>query len=45
MKIKKKEDQNVNASVLHIGGSKIIPRGRVWEGLRRERGKRRGVQD
>ena len=45
MKLKKKEDQSVDASVLLRRGNKIITGGRGWEGLRRNgagRGKRGG---
>ena len=37
MKLKKKEDQSVDASVLLRRGNKIIIGGRGWEGLRRKR--------
>jgi hypothetical protein len=43
MKVKKKEDQSVNASVLLRRGSKIITGGREWEEERREKGKVRGL--
>jgi hypothetical protein len=42
MKLKKKEDQRVDASVLLRWGDKIIKGSRGWEGLGR---KRRGVQE
>jgi len=35
---KKKEDQNVDASVLLRRGNKILRGGRGWEGLGRKRG-------
>ena len=38
VKLKKKEDQIVGASILHIRGNKIIPGGRGREGPGRERG-------
>jgi hypothetical protein len=37
MKLKRKEDQRVDASVLLRRGSKIIKRSRGWEGPRRKR--------
>ena len=46
MKLKKKEDQSVDASVLHRRGNKIITGGRGWErpgGSREERGAGSGV--
>jgi hypothetical protein len=44
MKLKKKEDQSVDASVLRRRGNKIIMEDRGWEGLNfggREEGKRK----
>ena len=38
MKLKKKEDQSVDASVLLRKWNKIITGGRGWEGLWRKRG-------
>jgi hypothetical protein len=38
MKVKKKEDQSVDASVLLRRGNKIIKGGRGWEGHGRKRG-------
>ena len=38
MKLKKKEDQSVDASVLLRRGNKIFTGGRGWEGLGRKRG-------
>jgi hypothetical protein len=38
MKLKKKEDQNVDAAVLLRRGNKLLPGGREWEGLERKRG-------
>ena len=40
MKLKKKEDQSVDASVLFRRGNKIIMGGREWEGLERKRGEK-----
>ena len=40
MKVKKKEDQSVDASVLLRRGNKIITGARGWEGLGRKRGGR-----
>ena len=37
MKLKKKEDQSVDASVLLRRGNKIIKGSRGWEGLGRKR--------
>jgi hypothetical protein len=37
MKIKKKEDQTVDVSILHRRGNKIITRGRGRKGTERER--------
>jgi hypothetical protein len=47
MKLKKKEDQSVDASVLLRRGNKVITGGRGWEGLgRKRRGEgRKGGQD
>jgi hypothetical protein len=45
MKLKRKEDQRMDASVLLRRGNKIIKRGRGWEGLGRKRrrgGEKRG---
>ena len=45
MKLKKREDQSVDASVLLREGNKILTGGRGWEGLVRKRGggvKKRG---
>ena len=45
MKLKRKEDQKVDVSVLLRRGNKIIKRSRGWEGLGRKRrggGKKRG---
>lgn len=39
LKLKNKEDQNADASVLFRTGNKILRGGRGWEGL----GKKRGV--
>ena len=45
MEFKKKEDQNVDASILHRKGNKIITGGRGREKERKERERdRRGVQ-
>jgi hypothetical protein len=41
MKLKKKEDQSVDASVLLSKGNKTITGGRGWEGLPRKTGGRR----
>jgi hypothetical protein len=38
MKLKNKEDQNVNVSVLCRRGNKILTGSRGWEGLGRKRG-------
>jgi hypothetical protein len=38
MKLKKNEDQNVDASVFLRSGNKILTGDRSWKGLRRERG-------
>jgi hypothetical protein len=38
MKLKKKEDQNVDASVLLRRGNKILMGGRGWEGHGKKRG-------
>jgi hypothetical protein len=38
MKLKKKEDQSVDASILFRSGNKIIKWGRQWAGLGRKRG-------
>ena len=38
MKLKRKEDQRVDASVLLRRGNKIIKGSRGWEGLGRKRG-------
>jgi hypothetical protein len=37
MKLKKKEDQSVDASVLLRFGNKIVTGGRKWEGIRRRK--------
>jgi hypothetical protein len=37
-KLKEKEDQSVDSSVLLRPGNKILTGGRVWEGLGRKRG-------
>ena len=42
MKVKKKKDQSVYASVLLRKGNKIIMGGRGWEGLGRKRGRGEG---
>ena len=42
MKLKNKENQNVDASVLLRRENKIITGGRGWEGLERKRGGERG---
>jgi hypothetical protein len=45
MKLKKKEDQSVDASVLRRG-NKVVTAGRGWEGLgRKRRGRGKGRQD
>ena len=46
MKLKRKEDQSVGASVLLRRRNKIIKRTRGWEGLRRERrgGEEKGIR-
>jgi hypothetical protein len=41
MKLKKKEDQSVDASVFLTRGNKILRGGRGWEGLGRKRGGKR----
>jgi hypothetical protein len=38
MKLKRKEDQNVDVSVLLRRGNKLLKGGRGWEGLGRKRG-------
>ena len=38
MKLKKKEDQRVDASVLLRRGNKILTEGREWVGLGQKRG-------
>jgi hypothetical protein len=40
MKLKKKEEQNMDASALFVRGNKIITGGRSWKGLGRKRGER-----
>jgi hypothetical protein len=42
MKLKKKEDQNVDASVLLRRGNKILTGGKVREGLGRKTGREGG---
>jgi hypothetical protein len=42
MKLKKKEDQSVNASVFLRRGNKILTGGRGWEELGRKRGEKGG---
>ena len=42
VKLKKEEDQSVDASVLLRRGNKIIMGDRGWEGLGRERGGKEG---
>jgi hypothetical protein len=47
MELKKKEDQSVDASILHRRGNKIITRGREKEGPGKEKGgggKKRGTE-
>jgi hypothetical protein len=43
MKLKRKEDQRVDASVLLSSGNKIIKGSKGWEGLERKR--RRGEEE
>ena len=38
MKLRRKDDQRVNASILLRRGNKIIKESRGWEGLGRKRG-------
>jgi hypothetical protein len=44
MKLKKEENQKVDASVLLRRGNKILMESRVWEGLGRKKGGGKGVR-